>query len=217
MTAARPDDDIAGLLASHRSLLDDVRGTVTGDEVARRPSRLPDWSVGHVLTHLARNGDAMSRLVDGAAHGEEPAMYVGGPAGRAAAIEDGAGRTAFALLEDLGASIARLEVALETMPDGAWGNRAHISGTTVPAADLPRRRWIEVEVHRVDLGLGYEPSAWPTAFSQRQVDVLLPSLPDLLPDVVDPPDTAAHPSWAIAAWLLGRGTPDGLPEIDPWA
>ena len=216
MAGARPDDDIAGLFASHRSLLDDVGRTVTDDETARRPSRLPGWSVGHVLTHLARNGDAMGRLLEGAASGEALDMYVGGPAGRAAAIEEGAGRTAFALLEDLGASIARLEASLVVMPDDAWDNVAQMSRATVPAADLPRRRWVEAEVHRVDLGLGYEPSSWLDTFSQRQVDVLLASLPDLLAPDVDLPDTSGLPVWTVAAWLLGRGTPDGLPEIDPW-
>ena len=217
MAPARPDDDIAGLVASHRSLLDDLHRTVTSDDVARRPSRLPDWSVGHVLTHVARNADAMTRMLEAAAVGEEPEMYVGGRAGRAAAIEAGAGRTTFALIEDVGASIARLEDAIEAMPDDAWGNTTHPSRATVPAADLPRRRWIEVEVHRVDLGLGYEPSAWPEPFATRQVDVLSQTLPDLLPAGADPPDEAAHPAWVVAAWLLGRGGPDGFPEIDPWA
>ena len=32
------------------------------------------------------------------------------------------------------------------------------------SADLPFLRWREVEVHRVDLGLGYEPADWPAEY-----------------------------------------------------
>lgn len=34
------------------------------DPIARKPSLLPGWTVGHVVTHLARNVEAMCRRVD---------------------------------------------------------------------------------------------------------------------------------------------------------
>jgi uncharacterized protein (TIGR03083 family) len=45
-----------------------LRRTLAGltDAGARRPSLLPGWTVGHVLTHLARNGDSHVRMLDGA-------------------------------------------------------------------------------------------------------------------------------------------------------
>src|SRR5258708_2431063 len=40
------------------------------DDEARRPSLLPGWTVGHVLTHIARNADGLARMFTGAQRGE---------------------------------------------------------------------------------------------------------------------------------------------------
>lgn len=52
------DPDLASQLcreAQERLLL---RVAGLDDGAMRAPSRLPGWTVGHVLTHLARNADA---------------------------------------------------------------------------------------------------------------------------------------------------------------
>ena len=54
-----------------------------------RPSLLPDWTVGHVLTHLARNADSMDRVLEAAERGDVVERYAGGGAGRDAEIEAG--------------------------------------------------------------------------------------------------------------------------------
>ena len=36
-------------------------------------------------------------------------------------------------------------------------------------ADLAFARWREVEVHRVDLGLGYEPEDWPAEYVRLEL------------------------------------------------
>ena len=47
---------------------DEQRGLAGLDDAgARSASLLPGWTVGHVLTHLARNADGMLHLVDWAA------------------------------------------------------------------------------------------------------------------------------------------------------
>jgi len=54
-----PHAEIEGCKLAHqrlRSVLADVDDTDIG-----QPSNLPGWSVGHVLTHLARNAEAVSR------------------------------------------------------------------------------------------------------------------------------------------------------------
>ena len=56
------------------------------DEVARGPSRLPGWSVGHVLTHLARNADSVVWRLEGAALGELRDQYPGGLEQRAGTL-----------------------------------------------------------------------------------------------------------------------------------
>ena len=49
------------------------------DEQVRSPSRLPGWTVAHVLTHLARNADGHVRRLEGALRGEDVPRYPGGP------------------------------------------------------------------------------------------------------------------------------------------
>ena len=54
--------DIAGAEGAHArllALLRDRAGALDGGA----PSRLPDWTVGHVLTHLARNADSIVRVL----------------------------------------------------------------------------------------------------------------------------------------------------------
>jgi maleylpyruvate isomerase len=70
MDARQLDRDVAGAAASHQGLLamlDECvsAGALNGSE----PSRLPDWTVGHVLTHLARNADSMVRVLAAAERG----------------------------------------------------------------------------------------------------------------------------------------------------
>ncbi|MGH3184589.1 MAG: maleylpyruvate isomerase N-terminal domain-containing protein, partial [Streptosporangiaceae bacterium] len=78
--------------ASHRAMLDTVAGL---DEVGvRAPSRLHGWTVGHVLTHLARNADSHTRMLRAALRGEAVEQYPGGRQERADSIDAGAGRPA---------------------------------------------------------------------------------------------------------------------------
>ncbi len=58
---------LAGCRASHARLLDTVDGL---DEAGvRAPSLLAGWTVGHVLTHLARNADSHTRMLGAALAG----------------------------------------------------------------------------------------------------------------------------------------------------
>ena len=50
------------------------------DEDVLSPTRLPEWTVGHVLTHLARNADGHTRRLEAALRGEDVARYPGGRA-----------------------------------------------------------------------------------------------------------------------------------------
>ena len=67
---------LSGCRASHRTLLD-VVGSLD-DATVRRPSRLKDWTVGHVLTHLARNAASHTRMLRAALAGTSVEQYVGG-------------------------------------------------------------------------------------------------------------------------------------------
>jgi maleylpyruvate isomerase len=71
------------------------------DATARNPSLLPGWSVGHLLTHLARNADSVVWRLAGGAGGEQRDQYPGGMTQRHNDIEDGAGRPAGELVLDV--------------------------------------------------------------------------------------------------------------------
>jgi maleylpyruvate isomerase len=177
------------------------------DAIARRPSRLPGWTVGHVVTHLARNADSHVRMLEGAMAGTVADQYEGGLDGRAADIASGAGRPAAALVSDLNRAVDDLDATWGRVPVEVWvtGHARMGNGELCPCAELPARRWREVEIHRVDLGLGAEPADWPDAY----VDLELPKALAQLPDRLSPTDRAM-----LLAWLVGRV--EGPPELPPW-
>lgn len=172
------------------------------DEVVARPSGLPSWSVGHVLTHLARNADSVVRRLDAAQRGEPVEQYPGGAAGRADGIERGATRPAAAIIDDVVTADERLDHTLATVPTTVWEERvAAGSGKLVVASDLAFARWCEVEIHHVDLDLGYDVDDWSGAF----VDRMLPRMLAKLPVRCD--------HRRLLGWTLGRHPP---PALGPW-
>lgn len=207
------DADVAGMRAAHHTLVARTRGLT--DDQARGPSRLPGWTVGHVLTHIARNGDSVARRLEGAARGEVVDQYPGGREGRAADIEAGAGRPAAELLADLAATHRRIDAAVDALDalDGdAWdGLTRDVGGRLQAARDVIPGRWREVEVHHVDLGLGYEPDQWPAAFVERVLPEALADVGRRLPGL-----DAVAPA-TVLAWTYGRAAPPaGLPELLPF-
>jgi maleylpyruvate isomerase len=130
---------------------------LVSDEQWRAPSRLPNWTRGHVATHIARNADAMCRLTSWARTGERQDMYPS-PEHRAAEIEAGAGRSGLDLQIDLDTSAGRLSSAFDEL-DGAdaWDAVVEMSrGLQVPARLLPLARLLEVVIHHVDLDVGFQ-------------------------------------------------------------
>ena len=202
--------DVDGATAAHRRLLDAVSGL--GDDDLRRPSTLPDWTVGHVLAHLARNADSHVRLLDAGTRGEVAEQYEGGAAGRAAEIERDAALAAETLLADLCTATDALERRWATMPMEAWAGSGNSVAGTVVLADLPFRRWRETELHHTDLGLGHTADHWAALYvrlelvrMERQWAARRPMGLTLLP-----PEALAAPPAQRLAWLVGRGEIDGL-------
>jgi maleylpyruvate isomerase len=183
-----PTEWIDGCRVAHAALLADLDGLT--DVQAAGPSRLPDWTVGHLLTHLARNADSVVRRLEGAARGEVLDQYEGGRAGRAAAIEAGARRAAAALVADVRQSAAAAEQVMADLPTAAWDAPSHSSrGLVESSRDVVFSRWREVAVHRGDLGLHPGPVPLPAAL----VDAWYPA--------------------ALLWWVLGRGP---APTLAPW-
>lgn len=208
------------------------------DDDVTAPSLLPGWTRGHVVTHLARNADALGNLLRGAEAGEERFMY-DAPERRDADIEAGAGRSAHDLRVDSASAAGRflqaineLDVRHEDVPV-----RRAPGGAAFPAREVATLRWVEVEVHHADLGLGFGPSDWEPAFCALVLDRVLQDRADGPAMVLRPTDldglwkygvqgqgpTVEGRACDLAWWVLGRGEgagltsdADRLPELRPW-
>lgn len=152
MTGAGADATIGWLTAGEqrcRELVDQLT-----DADAAAPSRLPGWTRAHLVTHLARNADALVNLLTWARTGVPTPMYASA-AQRGADIDAGAGRGADELRADLAGAAGRLADAVRAMPDDAWSATVRTGqGREVPADQVLWLRVREVWVHQADLDLG---------------------------------------------------------------
>jgi maleylpyruvate isomerase len=216
-----------------------LRTAATLDDAAvAASSPLPGWSRGHVLTHVARNADALGNLLTWARTGVETPGYATVTA-RVEGIQAGAGRPVAEQLADIRDAAQRFADEAAAMPAEAW--TFVLPTRKQPAATVPWARLREVEVHHVDLGAGYTADDWSEAFAQRLLREIVAALaanPDATPLVLRPngiehalvigdtsgAPTIAGPTSSIAAWLAGRGdgaglsvSPDGsLPTPPRW-
>lgn len=134
------------------------------DAALAEPSRLPGWSRGHVVAHLSRNADALVNVLQG-----RP-MYADSET-RDSDIERDAPRPQAEQLADLAASADRFVAAAAAPAD--WSRTVTLrNGVTDPASRIPFRRRGEVELHHVDLGVGYELEDLPDDFIAREIDFL---------------------------------------------
>jgi len=124
--------------ATQRLLGDTILVT---DDQWRAPSRLPEWTRGHVATHIARHADAIGRLAQWARTGERQDMYAS-PEQRVSEIEAGAVRSGLDLQIDLDTSAGRLSYAFDELDvAGAWDAVVEMrGGLQVSARLLPLPR-----------------------------------------------------------------------------
>jgi len=161
------------------------------------PSRLPGWSRGHVLAHLARNADALVNVLEG-----RP-MHASGDA-RDADIERDSPRPLETQLTDLRDSAARFQRTESAPAD--WSRTVELrNGVTDSAARVPFRRWIEVELHHVDLRIGYELEDLPQEFVEREVAFLADRFSGH-PEVPSTRVTDGTRAWSTGS--TGRGSED---------
>jgi maleylpyruvate isomerase len=201
----RPEESIILCAAAHERLLATARRLT--DAQARSLSLLPGWSVGHVLTHLARNADGHVVRLEGALRGEDIPRYPGGDTQRKADIVAGAGRPAAELVDDLDTAQQRLEAVWRRSVEAGWPHRELRGADQWDTPASPIRRVSEVEMHHVDLGLGYGPQDWPADYVAWQLPALLVTLPSRC---------RADDQRRLVAWLAGRASlPEGC-TLDPW-
>jgi maleylpyruvate isomerase len=170
-----PAADIEMVCQATRRLLRST-DALTDEEVAQ-PSLLPGWSRAELLTHLARNADGLRRLSDAAANGEVADMYPGGPRQRAADIAAGRGEPAQPVVQDLRRASDELERSWRKLADDGWAAIGRVAGGESSMRETVQLRLREIEVHHVDLDVGYTPSDWPVGFVAAALDDALTTLP----------------------------------------
>jgi maleylpyruvate isomerase len=203
------------------------------DDDARRPSRLPGWTVGHVLTHIARNADAFVRVATDRHAGRVGTMYPGGAEGRNGDIEAGSGRSMAALAADLRAAGEAFAAAWSgpvPVPDGPCRSWEGIP--PFAAGEVPLRRLREVEVHAVDTGLdGFDHHGWTEAFVEADLPFQWAQVLRRTEEPIHVVDELAG-LWStgtpssitpvrvdrrdLLAWLLDRHERPDLPALLPW-
>ena len=235
LTEPEPTETLARVVEATAHLL--ATAEQFDDAAVREPSLLPGWTRGHVLTHVARNADAVIRLLTWAATGVETPMYAS-PEARESEIEEGADREAAQLVTDVRESSERFAVQAARISPEQW--RTEITGRRggpQKAIWLPWWRLEEILIHHVDLGVHFSPAHWPQYFTEPELAMIAGrfSNPAFTPES---PSFRVHaedsdqiygilagkddeqtpivrgPSAALVAWLIGRSNGDGL-NVEP--
>lgn len=228
---SRPDVELGWATQGQARLEELVEGL---DDLAA-PSQLPGWSRGHVVTHVARNADAVVRLLTWARTGVENPMYAS-PEARNAEIEAGAGRPHAEQFDDLRVTGARFADAAAELEPSHWEATVRTAqGRTVPASAVAWMRVREVWLHQVDLGADIDvlPDDLATALVrdvagsmdprvEHRITLQLPGEEVAFGPADAEPVPVSGPVTELAGWLTGRctgsrlRTPGTLPELPRW-
>lgn len=204
-----------------------------------RPSLCEGWDVAHVLTHLARNADALGRMVLWAVDGRERAPYTS-ESSRAADIESGARRALPELVTDVQESALRFRkrAGALTGPAGQAQVRTR-TGTAVAGHQVISMRLVEVVLHHADLDAGFTldaaDPAWVARTLRRGVRqwearedapglTLLPQGGQGMPplELAGGGPAVRGTAGQLLLWLArgrvaGLSSPVDLPQPPPWA
>jgi maleylpyruvate isomerase len=171
------------------------------DDAFRAPSALPGWSRAHVVAHLARNAEALTRLATWARTGIETPMYASSDQ-RAAEIESSAQAPAEKLRSELVSTADDLDAALAALDDHTWQAQVRSAlGRAIPATEVPWMRVREVWLHAVDLDTGITVADLPPAV----IDALLDDVTVALSARDGCPAARLAPSDRERTWSLGAG------------
>jgi len=205
------------------------------------PSRLPGWTRGHVVTHVARNAEALSRLLTWARTGIETPMYPSAQA-RDTDIEAGAARPQAEQLDDLRCTGAAFAATAQQLSAEHWAATVGTRHGPVRARSVPWARVRELWLHLVDLGVDVGAGVQIDAMPADIATVLVRDLADWMhtrvaarielrsPDsgpvsfgpVSAVPVRVSGTVQQLAGWLTSRcvgaqlRAPTGLPALPPW-
>jgi maleylpyruvate isomerase len=197
------------------------------------PTVLPGWTRAHVVAHLALHALGTSRALTGLAHGHPVPVY-DSQERRDSDIELTARLPVDELRELSFDACGRFRDACAAIreSDATWDALVERTprGEVFTAEEVVDMRWREVEIHHVDLGVGYSPTDWPPAFTSYIFGVVTwdrGTTADLLLDTPEGPVTIGEgsatvrgPRSGLAYWMLGRESGHGiegdLPTLGPW-
>jgi maleylpyruvate isomerase len=210
------------------------------DDALREPCALPGWTRAHLIAHLARNAEALTRLATWARTGVETPMYPDRET-RAAEIEASAQAPVEVLRRELRSTARDLDAAFAALDDTTWQTTVRSAlGRPLPATEVPWMRIREVWLHAVDLDAGAELTDLPPDVVDALLDDATATLSarDGCPSAVlaptdreqrwplgepDGPVAVSGPATAVMGWLIGRtdgsdlSTTGGpLPTPPPW-
>jgi maleylpyruvate isomerase len=233
--------DLPATIEAVRDATDRVESAVArfrqerGLEAFAAPSLLPGWTVGHVVTHLARNADGLRRVLVGA-RVEQQLLPYDSPQARVDDIERGAARSTDTIALDLVDADRHLAETIDELPPPAWTFAIDLGrGGPAPAAVVLATRLGELELHHADLGV----DAGLDLLTDAQAGRLLAAIQHsyvrtrAVPSMTLRPDGAAAitvreggpvvagTNLALVRWLSGRGasgvhSEGALPDLPPW-
>jgi maleylpyruvate isomerase len=198
------------------------------DEEVAADSLLPDWSRGHVLSHLANNARGLSNLIEWALTGTQKDMYVSVEQ-RGLDIENGAKRPGKEIVADFleqskvfAENLERLMTGPLLADEVVLGNGSHVH-----PHEITTLRERELLVHLVDLGLEYKANDWTFDFSIKTLKsvsagkrkervnfrLLIAGDHTWTGDQNGMVDIFGTPQ-SLAAWLMGREPDDKLVTSD---
>ncbi len=221
------------LAEASRRLVRTVDGMA--EQAYAEPSRLPGWTRGHVVAHLALNAEGLAGALRGLTEGRSVPMYASQEARDGDIAELGTARPETIRGRLLG-GVTDFTDAVAAVPEEAWGveidrtpgARAFKAGAAVGM------RHREVEIHHADLGLGFSHREWPPSFAVRLIEAMARRDADASFSVHasdldrtwhfgDGGPTVTGSAVDLGWWLTGRGDGDGLssddgalPGIEAW-
>ncbi|WP_134773066.1 maleylpyruvate isomerase family mycothiol-dependent enzyme [Ornithinimicrobium flavum] len=230
----RVEQKLAHLDQETDRLLRTCRGLAAAD--AHRDTLCEGWDAAHLLSHVARNAEALSNLVLWAQDGVEREAYTS-PEQREADIEAGAALPWDRIVEDVEVTAARFRELAQSLTGPAGDAEVRTrTGNVVRGHQVISMRINEVVLHHVDLAAGHDVDDSDPGWlgrTLRQGAQRWDALPDapsltLVPEGLDPvpiggggPVVAGTPG-ELLLWLA-RGRDTGLrtevelPTPPPWA
>jgi len=207
-----------------------------GHDAFAAPALLPNWTIGHVVTHLARNADGLRRVLVGAKVGEQLQPYAS-PQAREDDIESGALRSTETIATDYRQAGSQLLDTIESLPPAGWQATVDLGRGGPTTADVVlAARLGEVELHHHDLGVDGGLALLDDDHAVLLLRALLRSFVrtrdvppmKLRPAGIEPivirdgEQEIAGAAVDLVGWLSGRGdgsslrTTGALPELPSW-